>query len=148
MGERPLFLSLGRPDREDYSTNYTLVGQYGRFNYTAPGGTAARWWVADRPSAAADFASDFHVQQAASANGLGDTSNPNDQMHLLSPLSARSLYLNSNYKLTDSVTFTSDVGYTSRTSARQIAGYPLQSASTFGNVSGWFLEDNSYFNPV
>ncbi|WP_337841230.1 TonB-dependent receptor [Rheinheimera sp.] len=136
------FSKLGRPDREDYSSNYTLVGQYGRFSYNG------QWWVADRPSTASDFANDFHVQQAASASGLGDTSNPNEQMHLLTPLSARSLYLSSNYELAENVKFTSDIGYTNRSSTRQIAGYPLQSASTFGAVSGWFLDANSYFNPV
>lgn len=136
------FSKLGRPDREDYSSNYTLVGQYGRFSYNG------QWWVADRPGAASDFANDFHVQQAASASGLGDTSNPNEQMHVLSPLSARSLYLSSNYNLTDDIKFTSDIGFTNRSSTRQIAGYPLQSASTFGAVSGWYLDKDSYFNPV
>jgi iron complex outermembrane receptor protein len=142
------FSKLSRPDRDDWSSNYTLVGQFGRFQYTAPGDTAARWYVADRPGAAMDFANDFHVQQPASAAGQGDASNASEQMHLMSPLSARSLYMNSNYKITDSVTLTTDIGYTGRTSTRQIAGYPLQSSSTFGNTAGWFLEGDSYFNPV
>ncbi|MFC4655912.1 TonB-dependent receptor domain-containing protein [Rheinheimera marina] len=136
------FSKLGRPDRDDYASNYTLVGQYGRFSYNG------QWWVADRPGAASDFANDFHVQQAASASGQGDTTNTNDTMHVLSPLSARSLYLSSNYSLAENIKFTSDIGFTNRSSTRQIAGYPLQSASTFGAVSGWYLDANSYFNPV
>lgn len=136
------FSKLGRPDRDDWASNYTLVGQYGRFNYDG------KWWVANRPGTATDFAKDFHVQVPASANGQGDTTNTNETMHVLSPLSARSLYLSSNYSLTDSIKLTSDIGYTNRSSARQIAGYPLQSAATFGAVNGWFLDKDSYFNPV
>jgi iron complex outermembrane receptor protein len=131
------FSKSGRPDREDWSSNYTLVGQYGRFQHDG------KWWVADRPGAASDFANDFHVQQAASAAGQGDTSNANEQMHVLSPLSARSLYLSSNYNLTENIKFNSDIGYTNRSSTRQIAGYPLQSAAI-----GAKLNANSYFNPV
>lgn len=135
------FSAMGRPDRADYANNFTTVGQYGRFQYDG------KWYVADRPGNALDF-SDFHVQKGADATGQYDTSNTNEQMHVLSPLSARSLYINGNYNLSDNLRFTSDIGYTIRDSSRQIAGYPLQSASTFGTINGWYLDANSYFNPV
>lgn len=121
----------------DINNNRTLVGQYGRFNYDG------QWWVAKRPGDALSFPDDYEPQTYA--NG---SSNATEQMHLLAPLSARSLYLNGNYSLSDNVRFTTDIGYTDRSATRQIAGYPLQSTSTFGAVSGWFLDADSYFNPV
>lgn len=121
----------------DVDANRTLVGQYGRFQYNGA------WYVAKRPGEAASFPDDFERQTFA--NG---SSNASEQMHLLPPLSAKSVYISSNYNLTDDVRFTSDIGYTERSASRQIAGYPLQSSSSFGNVSGWFLDANSYFNPV
>lgn len=121
----------------DINNNRTLVGQYGRFNYDG------KWWVAKRPGDALSFPDDF--EQQTYANG---SSNASEQMHLSSPLSARSLYINGNYSLSDNVRFTTDVGYTDRSATRQIAGYPLQSTSTFGTVSGWYLDADSYFNPV
>ncbi len=136
------FSAKGRPDRDDYASNYTLVGQFGRFQYDG------KWWVANRPGSGQNFPADYHVQQPASASGQGDATNTNETMHVLSPLSARSLYISSNYNLTDNLKFTSDFGYTNRSSARQIAGYPLQSSSTFGAISGWYLDKDSYFNPV
>lgn len=121
----------------DINNNRTLVGQYGRFNYEG------QWWVAKRPGDALSFPDDFEPQTYA--NG---SSNATEQMHLSTPLSARSLYVNTNYNLSDNVRFTSDIGYTDRSATRQVAGYPLQSGSTFGAVNGWFLDADSYFNPV
>jgi iron complex outermembrane recepter protein len=133
------FSKFSRPDRDHNSANYTVVGQYGTF---LKDGT---WWTADRPgqTAQADSPySGFHAQTQE------DTSNAIEQMQLLSPLSARSLYLNANYDLTDTTRFTTDIGYTSRSASRQIAGYPFQSASTFGDVNGFFLDADSHFNPI
>lgn len=130
------FSAVGFPER-DIPQNRTLVGQYGRFFFED------QWWIADRPGAAMDFDTDFVPQ--TQENG---TSNPNDAMHLLAPLSARSIYLNANYDLTNNTRFTTDIGYSERKSTRQVDGYPLQSTSTFGAVNGWFLDADSYFNPV
>ncbi|KPM82867.1 TonB-dependent receptor [Pseudoalteromonas lipolytica] len=115
----------------DIPNNRTLVGQYGRFYYND------QWWVAKRPGNASSF-DDFEPQTYE--NG---SSNSIDQMHLETPLSARSLYISSNYDITDSVSFTSDIGYSEREALRQVAGYPYQSAS-----DGFVLSGDSYFNPV
>ncbi|MEN3157165.1 TonB-dependent receptor [Alkalimonas sp. NCh-2] len=133
--DRP-FSSQGFPGY-DINNNLTLVGAYGRFRYDD------KWWIASRPGEAASFPDDFEEQTFA--NGA---SNPNDQMHLAGPLSARSIYISTNYNIKDDIRFTSDLGYSERRATRQIAGYPLQSTSSFGNVSGWFLDADSYFNPV
>lgn len=115
----------------DIPNNQTLVGQYGRFFYDD------QWWVASRPGAAATM--DDFVPQTYE-NGA---SNATEQMHLIAPLSARSVYLNANYNLTNNVVFTTDIGYSERKAHRQIAGYPYQSAS-----DGIVLSGDSYFNPV
>ncbi len=65
------------------------------------------------------------------------------QMHLETPLSARSLYVSANYALTDDINFSSDIGYSERKATRQVAGYPYQSAS-----DDIVLSADSYFNPV
>jgi iron complex outermembrane receptor protein len=130
------FSEFGYPGVET-NNNYTLVGQYGRFNYDG------KWWVAKRPGDALSFPDDFEEQTYA--NG---STNTNETMHVLAPLGARSVYINANYNLAENVRFTSDIGYSDRSSTRQIAGYPLQSASVFGAVNGWYLDADSYFNPV
>lgn len=130
------FSAVGYPGY-DINNNRTLVGQYGRFNYDG------QWWVAKRPGEAASFPDDFEPQTFA--NG---SSNASEQMHVLAPLTARSVYVSTNYNLKDNLRFTSDIGYSERDATRQIAGYPLQSASAFGNINGWFLDADSHFNPV
>lgn len=120
----------------DINNNRTLVGQYGRFQYND------KWWVAKRPGDASSF-DDFEEQTYENGSSVSQ-----DQMHLVAPLSARSVYLNANYELSDNVNFLTDVGYSERSSDRQIAGYPLQSSSTFGDVDGWYLDADSHFNPV
>ena len=115
----------------DIPNNRTLVGQYGRFNYNG------EWYVAKRPGNASSM-DDFELQTYE--NG---SSNSSEQMHLETPLSARSLYISSNYALTDDINFTSDIGYSERQAKRQVAGYPYQSAS-----DDIVLSADSYFNPV
>lgn len=130
------FSEVAYPGR-DTNNNYTLVGQYGRFQHDG------KWWVAKRPGDALSFPDDFEEQTYT--NG---STNTNETMHVLAPLSARAFYLNANYNLSENIRFTSDVGYSERNSTRQIAGYPLQSSSTFGSINGWYLDADSYFNPV
>lgn len=137
------FSALSRPDRDlTDANNTTPVGQFGRFFHNG------QWWVANRPGAAASFPADFHVQQGATATDQRDTSIANQQMHVVSPLSARSLYLSSTYNLAEDVRFTTDIGYTNRSATRQVAGYPFQSAAPFGDIASSVISKDSYFNPV
>ncbi|MEN4938096.1 TonB-dependent receptor [Stenotrophomonas sp. TWI1151] len=153
----------------DPASSLTPVGQYGNYNRFAnqfnrnaagalvlnaqgnPVRRSAGWSVANQGSDAIG-ANDFHPQTAA------DQSRSSDQMHLLTPLERRSLFVSGNYDITDNVRFTTDLSYTKRQSQRQIAGYPLQS-SAFGvpmagavyqtnpDGSRTLVSNGSYFNP-
>ena len=120
------------PGYPQYST--TPVGQWGNWRVGATG----PWYVADRGSDAVGPGA-WHPQTAA------DTSKPSDQMHVLTPIERRSLFVNANYDLTDNVRFVTDLGYTKRDSNRQIAGYPTQSGAAAINAP---MSANSYFNPT
>ena len=118
------------PGYPEYST--TVVGQWG--NWRA--GSSGPWYAPNRGGDALG-ADAFHPQNA------DDVSKSSDQMHLLTPLERRSLFVNANYDLTDNIRFVSDISYTKRESNRQIAGYPLQSTSVGAPMSA-----DSYFNPT
>jgi iron complex outermembrane receptor protein len=64
-------------------------------------------------------------------------------MHVQTGIERRSLFLSSDYALSDQITFTTDIGYNERISDQQIAGYPYESTK-FGTP----LAGNSAFNPV
>lgn len=113
----------------------TAVGQYGNWRV---GGTGP-WYVADRGSDAIGPGA-WHPQRNPE-----DTSRASDQMHVLTPIERRSVFVNANYDLTDKVRFTSDIGYTKRDSNRQIAGYPTQSGAAAINAP---MAADSYFNPT
>ncbi len=115
------------------NSSLTVVGQWGNWR---PSGTTGAWQAPNRGGTALG-SSQFHAQT------LDDTSRASDQMHLLTPLERRSLYVNANYDITDNVRFTTDLGYTKRSSFRQIAGYPTQSTAI-----GAPMAANSYFNPT
>ncbi len=110
----------------------TPVGQWG--NWALPG--TSTWYAPNRGSNAIG-SGNFHPQNS------DDTSNSADQMHVLTPLETRSLYVNGNYDVTESIRFSTDLGYTKRSSSRQIAGYPLQSTAVSAPMAA-----NSYFNPT
>lgn len=120
--------------------NYTPVGQWGnwRGGNTATGGSGA-WQVANRGSDAMG-AANFHDQACPD-----DCSVPSDQMHLVTPLSARTLYLSAGYDLSDNIRWNTDIGYSKREANRQIAGYPLQSAASGVEAP---MSKDSYFNPT
>ena len=120
-------------DPRDPGGNNTTVGQWGNWR---PSGSTGAWQAPNRGSSAIG-AGNFHPQNS------NDTSNSIDQMQLLTPLERRSLFVNASYDITDNVRFTSDMGYTKRSSDRQIAGYPLQSAAV-----GAPMSKDSYFNPT
>lgn len=73
----------------------------------------------------------------------GEYSNANQQMMNQTGIERKSLYVNGNYDLTDSIVFNADVLYNQRTTRSQIAGYPYQSQA-FGTP----LAGNSAFNPI
>src|SRR5690606_12300712 len=121
------------PGYPQYST--TVVGQWGNWRLPTAASTDP-WQVADRGSDALGVGG-WHDQGAA------DTSKPSDQMHMMTPLKRRALFVNANYDLTDNIRFVADMGYTKRESARQIAGYPTQSTALGAPMSA-----DSYFNPT
>lgn len=156
-------------DPRDPGSNNTPVGQWGNYNGNNnqfvrnadgslkldakgnPQRAGAAWNAPNRGSDAIG-SGDFHPQTA------DDTSNATTQMQLLTPLERRSLFVNANYDITDSVRFTSDLAYTKRSSNRQIAGYPTQSAAIGTPMAGAIYKTNpdgsrtlvsngSYFNP-
>lgn len=125
------FSSDSYPGYPQYST--TVVGQWGNWR---PVGSTGPWQVADRGSDALGPGG-WHNQTGA------DTSKASDQMHVMTPLERRSLFVNANYDLTDNIRFVTDLSYTKRESNRQIAGYPTQSTAIGAPMSA-----DSYFNPT
>jgi len=80
---------------------------------------------------------DYHpISPAEFANG-------NEQMLLQTGIERRSLFLSTDYALTDQIKFSADIGYNERITDQQIAGYPYQSTK-FGTP----LSAGSVFNPV
>ncbi len=120
------------PGYPQYST--TVVGQWGNWRV----GSTGPWYVADRGSDALGV-DGWHPQTTE------DTSKPSDQMHLMTPLERRSLFTTANYDLTDNLRFVADMGYTKRSSSRQIAGYPTQSQAAAIQAP---MSELSYFNPT
>lgn len=119
----------------DPAASLTTVGQWG--NWRPVGAASSAAWQAPNRGGTALGPGQFHPQTMA------DTSRSSDQMHLLTPLERRSLFVSGNYDITDDVRFVTDLSYTKRESQRQIAGYPLQSTA-FGVP----MSADSYFNPT
>ena len=118
------------PGFPQYST--TVVGQWGSFYNPAEDA----WFVADRGSSAIGL-ENFHPQNS------DDVSRSADQMHLITPLETRSLFVGGAYDITDRVQLVVDMSYMNRVADSQLAGYPLQSTS-FGIP----MSADSYFNPL
>ena len=130
------------------------VGQWGNYNINTgliqrnPDGSPvldddgntkpmdAEWYAPNRGGDALGGDA-FHPQTS------DDMSNAAQQMHVLTPLERRSLYVNGQYDITDSVRVPTDIGYNNRVSNSQIAGYPLQSTAVGAPMSA-----DSYFNPL
>lgn len=111
----------------------TVVGQWG--NWRPVGSTGA--WMAPNRGSSALGAANFHPQTSA------DTSVPADQMHLINPLSARTLFLSGGYDISENVRWNAEAGYSNRVADRQVAGYPTQSTAI-----GAPMAADSYFNPI
>jgi iron complex outermembrane receptor protein len=86
--------------------------------------------------------SDYHP------TGLADYSNPNGQMMLKTQLERKSLYVNSDYNITDHLRLKTDILYNHRETVQQVAGYPFQPAFNLpGSSTIIGLTPDSYFNP-
>lgn len=72
-----------------------------------------------------------------------DYANSNQQMFLQTGIERKSVYVNANYDLTDTITFNADILYNQRNTDQQVAGYPYQSGA-FETP----LDADSAFNPV
>ncbi len=69
-----------------------------------------------------------------------ERANSNEQMMVQTGIERRSLFVSSYFDITDTTRFTADIGYNSRITDQQIAGYP-------GNYGYGLLSADSYFNP-
>ncbi|WP_425561919.1 TonB-dependent receptor plug domain-containing protein [Luteimonas lutimaris] len=69
-----------------------------------------------------------------------EQANANEQMMVQTGIERKSLFTSAYYDITDTIRFTTDIGYNRRTTDQQIAGYPGQ--YYYGLVSA-----DSYFNP-
>ncbi|PJK14209.1 TonB-dependent receptor [Lysobacteraceae bacterium NML07-0707] len=125
------------PGYPQYS--YTSVGQWGTYTLDAKPGRGTVWHAANKGGNALGSAS-FHRQACPD-----DCSKPSDQMHVLTPLTARTLSLSAGYDLSDNIRWNTDISYSQREAVRQIAGYPLQSAAKGVEAP---MSANSYFNPT
>ena len=72
--------------------------------------------------------------------GLAEYANANQQMMVQTGTERKSLFVSGFYDISDSIRFTTDIGYNTRTTDQQIAGYPGQ--YYYGMIS-----EDSYFNP-
>ena len=70
-----------------------------------------------------------------------ERANANEQMMVQTGVERKSLFVSAFYDISDSVRFTTDIGYNRRTTDQQIAGYPGQ--YYYGLISA-----DSYFNPA
>jgi iron complex outermembrane receptor protein len=70
-----------------------------------------------------------------------ERANSNQQMMLQTGIERRSLFVSSFFDISDTMRFTADIGYNSRTTDQQIAGYP-------NNYGYGLLSSESYFNPA
>lgn len=122
---------------------WTQVSQWGQINgLKGPGCTAAAGcnYSLDRGTDPTNPAN-YHLSDLTPITG--DVSNAQEQMHLIAPLKRDSLFLDGRVDLTDDIRLTTQLGYNKRMSTRQIAGYPLQSATAgIGRMSA-----DSWFNP-
>ena len=133
----------------------------GQWHPTRGWTTVSQWGVINLPAslggnrvldAGADWRDigNFHAlntntgtSAADPAGSTADKSNPNQQTHLRTPLESRSLFVDGSFDLTEDIRLRGSMLYSQREAARQIAGYPFQSASF-----GLMMSADSYYNPV
>lgn len=125
---------------------WTPVGQFGGFVATpvtgAPGTSRLVLRAGGNPRNIADYVVQNTVGEVNGAV-VGQVSNTLEQTTLRTPQEQRSLFVSSDYQLTDNIKLVTDVMYSNRYSSRTIAGYPMQ-AGSFNTP----MSIDSYFNPV
>ena len=150
--DRP-FSAFPRSDRHP-DDQWTAAGQFGGFATCArgtaavaptcfvPGLPAGRWILREGgdPTNRADYRA-----QNTSTTSPADKSNTNLQTDLRTPLERKSLYVDGIFDITDNVRFRTNLLYSNRVTDRQVAGYPMQSASFPQTAPG--LSIDSYYNP-
>jgi iron complex outermembrane receptor protein len=117
-------------------SGWSAVSQNGSWFGPCGAGGANTWCTlrsGGNPLNAADY-----VPHTAAFNA-----NSNEQMMAATAIERKSVYVNANYDLTDSVTFNADVLYNQRNTLQQVAGYPYQSLAFDTPISA-----DSAFNPV
>ncbi|MCW4454575.1 TonB-dependent receptor [Flavobacterium sp. MXW15] len=118
------------------SDSWSPVSQNGSwFGPCGPGGADA-WCTLNKGGDPTNVA-DYHPITT------DEYANSNQQMMLQTGIERKSVYINGNYDVTDSVTFNADLLYNERTTNQQIAGYPYQSGSFETPLSA-----DSAFNPI
>jgi len=105
------------------------------FGPCGPGG--ANTWCTLNQGGDPSSVAGYHPITAA------EYANSNQEMMLQTGIERKSLYVNANYDLTDTITFNADILYNQRNTDQQIAGYPYQSGA-FGTP----LSADSAFNPL
>jgi len=100
-------------------------------------GSADQRWFTLREGGDPTNRADYRAETSA------DRVNANQQMMVQTGIERKSVYVNGNYDLTDTITFNADVLYNERTTDQQIAGYPYQSQSFLTKLSA-----DSAFNPT
>ena len=130
------FSAFGNAGPDYPGSGASPVSQNGSFCEPCSPTSAAVWYTLIPGMDPRDRAS-YRVHTTA------DNANSNEQMMVQSSIERRSLFANGVFDISDDIRFRADLLYTRRSSLRQIAGYPYQSAS-FGTP----LSADSYFNPM
>jgi iron complex outermembrane receptor protein len=130
------FSAYGNAGPDYPGSGWSPVSQNGSWSGPCGPGGATTWCTLNQGGDPTNVA-DYHPITAA------EYANSNQEMYLQTGLERKSLYVNANYDLTDTVVFNADMLYNQRDTHQQIAGYPYQSGS-FGTP----LDADSAFNPV
>jgi iron complex outermembrane receptor protein len=135
----------------DHPTGNLVTGPYGRIrNVTAAGGagsTINKYLDHDGdynnigPGKDSSNPANYHNFTGA----VNDTYNATQDMMFLSPTQLTSIFSKGTLELSPSLRFTSTASYSSRTSTRQVAGYPLSSTSQ--STYPVFIDKDNYYNP-
>jgi len=130
------FSAYGNAGPDYPGSGWSPVSQNGSWSGPCgPGGATA--WCTLNPGGDPSTVAGYHPITAA------EYANSNQEMFLQTGIERKSIYVNANYDLTDTIVFNADLLYNHRSTDQQIAGYPYQSGS-FGTP----LDADSAFNPV
>jgi iron complex outermembrane receptor protein len=134
----------------DHPVSNLGAGPYGRIRQVNAAGAASGFNLFlnhagdyDNPGAGQDPTkpANYHTYAAAPADGYNSTRD----MMFESGTKLASIFVKGNYELAKDIRLTSTAMFASRTSSRQIAGYPLNSLSQTGYPV--YIDKDSYYNP-